>query len=338
MRSTRLPGRMERQVVIPDRPHVVGRIGAGIAVNVDQVVNVGHDRRTALRQDPRRVERLARRQHQEVHQRIDREMIPVALWPAVTTAGQVGSDLGQSSAAREARDDCVTELSGEGLRSRADGTDVDRDRRAIEMTQLIGLESDLVGGAIERVVDLVSVQERSHHSDIFAEACDGHRALTDHAHGGVAGAESEERPSGSKSIDGRDAVRDNRGETQAGDRETGTEPHGAGPLRGEREHSKGIRHQQLRVRNPAVVITEFFSSHDEVDRVDRADKDPELHSTEPSGSGSPGWGPGASAGVLEARQDAGAALASCFGVPGARLDLAALAGAEGLRAGPRTAG
>ena len=119
MRSILVSGRVKREVVVPDRTHVVRRVRTGIAVKIDQVVNVGHDRRTTLRQRPRRVERLTRLQQQQVHECVDRKAACIALVPS-TTAGEIGLDLREGAATREARDYRVAELSGEGLSFRND--------------------------------------------------------------------------------------------------------------------------------------------------------------------------------------------------------------------------
>ena len=78
-------------------------------------------------------------------------------------------------------------------------------------------------------------------------------------------------------VDRRNAVGDNRRKAQARDRKTGTESNGAGLLGGKREDSERVRIHQLRIGCPAIVVPEFLGPDNEVDVIDRAHKDPELH-------------------------------------------------------------
>ena len=194
-----------------------------------------------------------------------------------STGRESGLDLGEGAASREARDDRVAELSGEGLSFRTNRADVDRDRRFTKVAELVALKADLVDGSVQCGVDLVSVQQRSYHSDIFPETRDGHRALADRPHRSVAGTEPQERPARREPVDRRNAVGDNRRKAQARDRETRTEPNGAGSLGGEREDSERVRVHQLRIGCPAILVPEFLGPDNEVDVIDRLHNDSELH-------------------------------------------------------------
>jgi len=90
----------------------------------------------------------------------------------------VGQHLGDTAAARQARDQPVADLPGQRLRLRPERRDVDRDRMLdVDEAVLAHLEAD----ALALVLDLLAAQEPSHHADVLAERRQLHRPLAEHA-------------------------------------------------------------------------------------------------------------------------------------------------------------
>ncbi len=82
--------------------------------------------------------------------------------------------LRHGSAARQARHETIPELAGQGLRLGAEARDIERDAGLeIDEAVLAHLEADRVRLAVERVVHLLPVEQRTDHADVFAERARG---------------------------------------------------------------------------------------------------------------------------------------------------------------------
>jgi hypothetical protein len=141
---------------------------------------------------------------------------------------RVAEHLRHRAAARQAGDEPVAQLAGQGLRLRAEARDVDRDR-VIEIDEAVlpHLEADRVRFPVQGVVDLLAAEQRPHRLHVLLERAEAHRLLAEGAHRGVAGAEADEAAAGGDPVDGGDAVGHHRREAQAGHVQPGAETHAA---------------------------------------------------------------------------------------------------------------
>src|SRR5271156_852903 len=97
------------------------------------------------------------------------------------------------------RDPAVAEFAGRAQRLRPVGRDVDRDG-LIEVDEVtVAMEKlYLARLAGVSVVDLLAVEQRAHHAQIFAELTRRHRVLPHHTHRGMAGADTQKDAAGRK--------------------------------------------------------------------------------------------------------------------------------------------
>jgi hypothetical protein len=101
----------------------------------------------------------------------------------------------------------------------------------IDEAMLAHLEPDRMGLALQRVVDLLASQQRSHDLDVLAERRQPHRPATEQAQRRVTGAEADEAPPWRQPVDRRDAVRHDRRQPQRRHVHAGTDTHGTRRLR-----------------------------------------------------------------------------------------------------------
>jgi hypothetical protein len=111
-------------------------------------------------------------------------------------------------------------------RQRSVRRDVDRHRlRDVEEPHVLVQEADRPRHAIQRVLHLFAMQQRTHDAQVFGEYLRLHRVHPHHAHGGVACAYTEENAAWCDLVDGRDRMRGDRRSARTDDRDTGAEPH-----------------------------------------------------------------------------------------------------------------
>ena len=266
------------EIGLPHRSRVGGRLRAGLQVVRDQVVQPGDHRGAALRDDALGVGRLARLQQRHVHHgrgvKILRQRAPDLLG----ATARVGEHLRDRAAAGQARDEPVAQLAGQGLRLRAEGRDVDRDRVVeIDEAMLAHLEPDRVGLAVQRVVDLFAAEQGADGLHVRLERSEAHRLLAERAHRGVAGAEPDEAAAGREAVDGGDAVRRHRREPEPGHVHPGAEAHAPRLLGGQGQHRPAVRPDHLAVGDPAVRVAEVLGVGDVADLVDLGVDDAEVH-------------------------------------------------------------
>ena len=79
------------------------------------------------------------------------------------------------------------------------------------------------GGLAIGILDLSAAQQRAHDAQILAKVTNFHGLHTHDAHGGMAGADTEEHPARCELIDGRNRMGRDRGNTGAGNRHAGAD-------------------------------------------------------------------------------------------------------------------
>jgi hypothetical protein len=197
-------------------------------------------------------------------------------------AARVRQHLVHRPAARQAGDEPVADLSRQRLSFRAEAGDVERHGvLEIDESMLAHLETDAVGLAVQAVLDVLAAEEPAYGLDVLAKRSQTHRALTEQAHAGVAGAEAHEAAARRQTIDRRDAVGGHRSEAEPWNVHAGAQADRTSLVRRQREDGPAVRADHRAVGDPGVRVAEVLGARDVADLVDLRGHDAEVHGQVP---------------------------------------------------------
>ena len=112
-------------IIIPDRPHLVRRVFAGLFPALNQVMNVHHNTGADLPNDAFRIKNFPRLDQKQIDQRIDLKIVKGAPG-AFRPTPHIGERPQNRTAPRQTRDKSVAQFAGKCLRTRSKPADMDR--------------------------------------------------------------------------------------------------------------------------------------------------------------------------------------------------------------------